>query len=265
MSAWENSWLPTSVDSTLSFPISCLLSIPDTPQPCSISVQQTASKTDPGSYTQNNCLYRAWKIKHMEIKSRVLTKLMGSRNDLRENKSWWCKTFIHNSFEKAMCRAGSWHYETCPPSRWKQPQYCLVGLICIKKFQSICPEFLSSKVCAVGPVSERNGKPCHFRAWRVRKGDGDRGDCDPKQMQWRETKTDSTHIKALCSSDASIQPTCADIHICFCKTLDLKAHKNKVQHVPWMFSDRLSQATESICSSVCIPSSYFLLLPSRYT
>lgn len=65
-------------------------------------------------------------------------------------------------------------------------------------------------------------------------------------MQWRQTKIDSTYFEGFCNSDAPVQPTWANIHThTFCKTLDIKDHKNKVQHVPWMFSDTLSQAMES--------------------
>lgn len=43
----------------------------------------------------------------------------------------------------------------------------------------------------------------------------------------------------------------------FWKTPDIKDHKNKVQHIPWMFSDTLSQATESTYYFIWISPSVF--------
>lgn len=43
----------------------------------------------------------------------------------------------------------------------------------------------------------------------------------------------------------------------FWKTFDIKDHKNKVHHVPWMFSDTLSQAMESTYYFLWISPSIF--------
>lgn len=73
-------------------------------------------------------------------------------------------------------------------------------------------------------------------------------------MQWRQTKIDCTYFKGFCSSDAPVEPSRANIHAHILQNTWHKDPKNKVQHVPWMFSDTLSQAMGSTYNFIWISS-----------
>lgn len=143
----------------------------------------------------------------MEIKSRLLTDLMGTKTDLRENK-WWCQTSSVIPLKNQLTEQDPSAVKAArmAPSRWRWPQLCLRGN---NKFQSICSKFLSSKISDVGPVS----RPGWRATGRVRKGVADRGECQTKQTWWRQTERDSAYFKGFCSSSAPVQPMWTPAHI----------------------------------------------------
>jgi len=133
----------------LFFPISRLLSIPGTPQPCLISVQPNWIKDGPWDLCPKYPSLQGRENQKHGNQKQSCHRANGSRNDLRESKRRWCKAPSIIPLKK-QC-AGQDPSTTKPvrraPSRWKRPQRCLRGFICVGKFQSTHLEFLSSKSC----------------------------------------------------------------------------------------------------------------------
>lgn len=164
---------------------------------------------------------------------------------------------LHNSFEKPTHRAGPQCYES-----WENgpPQTKVTTTLPQRhyKLQSICffQSFFQARSVMLDQPQGQNGEPHHLRATgRVRRGEADRGDCQTKQMQWRQTKKDSAYFKGIAVPILQSSP-CEPLHT-FYKTLDMEDHKNEAHHSLDVF--RHVQSHHGACLLFYLDfSSYFL-------
>lgn len=108
----ENNWLPVCFPILL-FPVSRLLSIPGTPQPCLISVQPNWIKDGPLDLCPKYLFLQCMENQKHGSQKQSCHWSNGEQEWSQRKQMLMMQDTLHNSFVKATCRAGSQHYKTC--------------------------------------------------------------------------------------------------------------------------------------------------------